>query len=249
MTDSWFRTAGGFPAPTWSAGWTTASGPDFRPATDSPEQTTAVERLTRAAGLSGAAWARQVHGSIILRAEGPGLVGEADGLWTDIPGLGVVGRSADCPLVLLGGPRADGAPAWGFAHASWRSTVLGITGRLAGILTAENVDPAAMHAWICPSAGPCCYEVGDEVRDRAIAGLGPSAERFFLPHADRWILDLWSANRDQLERAHVPAAAIGIAGECTICGRTRYPSYRREGAKASRFAAVIGARETQAGQS
>jgi len=233
----WLRDDPALAAAGWAHGWTTAAGPDFGGDPAAPEHAAPVAALAAAVGLPGAAWVRQVHGGAVLRADGSGCRGEADALWTGRPGLGVVGRSADCPLVLVGmpGPR----PVWGFAHASWRSTVRGITAALAAALADAGGDPARARAVVCPSAGPCCYEVGDEVRAEAEARLGASAAAFFTPRGGRWLMDLWAANRAQLAAAGVPADAVATAGVCTICG-AEYPSHRRQGAAAGRFAAVIG---------
>lgn len=223
----------------WPHGWTTSDGPDFRPDPSGPEMSAGMEALRAAAGLRGVAWVHQVHGGVILRAEGPGVAGDADALWTDVPGLAVVGRGADCPLILVGGRRDGGAPVWGFAHASWRSTVAGITASLLRDMTATGLRPATARALVCPSAGPCCYEVGDEVREAALAALGDGAKTFFKRHGARWLLDLWSANAAQLVAAGVPRDAITLTGLCTICGGSRYPSHRRCGEGAGRFAAFI----------
>jgi copper oxidase (laccase) domain-containing protein len=51
---------------------------------------------------------------------------------------------------------------------------------------------------------------------------------------------LWSANRDQLLRAGVRETNIHISGICTMCANDVFPSHRREGAAAGRFAAAIG---------
>jgi YfiH family protein len=174
----------------------------------------------------------------------PGLAGQADALWTRSPGLGVIGRSADCPLILLTGTDEKGGRLAGFAHASWRSTVRGISAALAWTLLKEGVRPASMLAVICPSAGPCCYEVGDEVRSEATLRLGEGAAAHFKRQGDRQVLDLWAANTEQLVRAGLTPGRIFNAGHCTICGGPasdlRYASYRRQGLQAGRFAAVVG---------
>ncbi len=237
MTASWLRTHPALDRPGWVHGWTTAAGPDFGSDPATEDHATAAEQLTGELSLPAAAWVKQVHGGTVLEATGPGCAGEADALWTDRPGLGVVGRSADCPLVLLA---MDGPPPrWGFAHASWRSTVAGISGRLLAAMTRTPADPASARAVICPSAGPCCYEVGSEVRDAALDRLGPGAGAFFVACGERWIMDLWAANRAQLVALGVPDHAIHTVGICTICG-TDYPSHRRDGAAATRFAAAVG---------
>ena len=165
---AWFVPAPALSRPIWRAGWTTARGPGFKSDPAGRDHEHAVAKLTKAAGLQGAAWVRQVHGGTVLQAATEGCLGEADALWTDRPGLGVVGRSADCPLILIGGKKNSGDRVWGFAHASWRSTVRRITGNLIAAMTAGGGDPASMRAVIGPSAGPCCYEVGPEVRREAL---------------------------------------------------------------------------------
>jgi hypothetical protein len=65
-----------------------------------------------------------------------------------------------------------------------------------------------------------------------LSGANSSQSPFFL--------DLWSANRDQLLRAGVREKNIHISGICTMCANDVFPSHRREGAAAGRFAAVIG---------
>lgn len=223
----------------WRHGWTTTAGPDFRAAPWTPTMAAAIAALARAAGTAGAAWVHQVHGGRVLRASGPGLAGEADALWTTVPGLAMVGRGADCPLVLVGGFDDRGGALWGFAHASWRSTVAGITGALLTALAAGGLRPESAHAHICPSAGPCCYEVGPEVHAAAVAALGGGAGAWFTPSGTGWRLDLWAANVAALREAGVPAAAITLSARCTICDDGTYPSHRRDGAAAGRFAAFI----------
>ncbi|MHB8079670.1 MAG: polyphenol oxidase family protein, partial [Candidatus Krumholzibacteriia bacterium] len=160
-------------------------------------------------------------------------------LVTSAAGLGVIGRSAVCPIVLAADPVARAA---GMAHASWRSTVLGITGRMiATLVERAGADPARLVCAIAPSAGPCCYEVGPEVREAALAGSGPHAAAFFAARADdRFVFDLWAANVDQLRRAGVPPAQITVAGVCTLCRNDLFPSWRREGERAGRFASIVG---------
>ena len=226
----------------WACGWTTTAGPSFSSPVDQPEHAAAVGRLAAAAGLDACAWAAQVHGGTVLRADEAGLLGEADALWTATPGLGVVGRSADCPLVLVAGPDAAGHGRWGFAHASWRSTVAGITGRLVAAMVADGMRPDRTQAVIAPSAGPCCYEVGPEVAAAAHDTYGERAGAWFPVLGTGQAFDLWRAAATELEAAGVPAGQVRPSGICTICGGDTYPSHRREQGRAGRFAAVSGGR-------
>jgi len=224
-------------------GVTTREGPSFGTDARSGQTARAAAAAAQALGLAAVAWVKQVHGDTVLRVREPGLAGEADALVTDTPGLAILGRSADCPLVLAAGRRADGTAAVGFAHASWRSTVRGITAAMLARLRDDlGVDLATVAAGIGPSAGPCCYEVGDEVRDEALARLGDPAARFFARGGERWRFDLWTANVAQLGAAGVPAGRIWGSGVCTICQGERFWSWRLAGAAAGRFAGLIGLR-------
>ena len=224
-----------------SHGVTTRDGPRFGTVAAAPPTAAAADATAGALGLTGAAFAHQVHGGTVLHATGAGLLGDADALVTGTPGLAVLARSADCPLILTVGLRGDGTPAVGVAHASWRSTVRGITAAMLARLRDDlGVDMATVRAGMAPSAGPCCYEVGDEVRDEALARLGPGADRFFLRVRDRWRFDLWTANLSQLIAAGVPAGHVTGSGLCTICQGERFWSWRAQGEAADRFAAAIG---------
>jgi YfiH family protein len=189
-------------------------------------------------GLDDVAFLDQVHGGDVLACDAAGQAGSADGLVTARKGLGLLGKSGDCPIVLIADRRYR---ATGFAHASWRATVAGIVPNTVGRLVALGCTPSDLVACICPSAGPECYEVGPEVRTAALDGIGAHAAAYFHPGPrGRDHFDLWAANVDALKRGGVPAQSIHVAGVCTLCRHDQFPSHRREGDTAGRFAAVIG---------
>jgi len=218
---------------------TTMDGPDLRSDPGSKEHAVLVTELAADAGLDGVAWARQVHGGTVLRVEAAGCVGEADALWTDVSGLGVLGRSADCPIVLVAGVADDGRRLWGMAHASWRSTVAGITTSLLEAMIGERMNPRTALAAIAPSAGPCCYEVGTEVREAFLDQVGVHAGSFFRETGLRPRLDLWAANVDALARGGIAPGRVTVDARCSICG-IGFWSYRRDGDGAGRMGVVVG---------
>lgn len=188
--------------------------------------------------LEAVAFLDQVHGGDVLACAVAGCVGRADGLVTATTGLMLLGKSGDCPIVLIADKQRR---AVGFAHASWRATVAGIVPAAVRQMVALNCRPTDLVACICPSAGPKCYEVGDEVRTAALDDIGPHAAAFFRPGPrGKDHFDLWAANVDALVRSGVPRASIHIAGMCTLCRNDVFPSHRCEGDAAGRFAAVIG---------
>jgi YfiH family protein len=146
-------------------------------------------RVAEALGVPLESWVcgQQVHrpGIVLVDAKdrGRGALSHADALpatdalTTAARGVTLATFSADCPLVAVVDP---GVPAIGLAHASWRNTVARIVERVVAQMAAVlGCRPERMRAAISPSAGPCCYEVGPEVRDAARQALD-DADRFFI---------------------------------------------------------------------
>jgi YfiH family protein len=215
---------------------TTRQGPDVQQVRQDPAA--AGREIAELLRLDGTAFLEQVHRGEVVACEQGGCAGSADGLVTTTRGLALMGQSGDCPIVLI----ADSSlKAVGFAHASWRATVAGITPAVVRRLVDLGCRPSDLVACICPSAGPECYEVGEEVRAAAVHGIGSHAKAFFDGPASGGKLhfDLWRANTDALRRARLEPRSIDVAGVCTICRNDLFPSYRQEGEAAGRFAAVI----------
>lgn len=156
---------------------------------------------------------RQIHSSLVHRAE-PGARGEpGDGLWTEEPDLPVLAMSADCLPIALARV-GEGLPGVAVLHAGWR-------GLLAGIV-AEGVRALGgrVHAAIGPAIGPCCYEVGSEVAEPFTTAFGPD-----VLHGRN--LDLWTA----AERALLAAGVEEVerVDLCTSCNSELFFSHRRTG--------------------
>jgi len=190
----------------------------------------------------------QVHGAEILCVEdddiGRGRLGRptavpfVDGLITDRSGVPLILLSADCPLVLAYDPRRM---ALGIVHASWLGTVAGITTRMIEQMQkCFGCRPGDLRAAIAPSAGPDRYEVGPEVR-RIFLTRWADADDYLRPHGEKFMLDLWTANRRQLTACGVPDERIECAGLCSISDE-RFWSHRRDGAAAGRSALIAALR-------
>jgi len=195
-----------------------------------------ARRLANALGLDGAPihWARQVHGAAAatLRDSVPAAsapcAGECDALATDQPGTAVVVQTADCVPILFAAPAAVGA-----AHAGWRGTAKNVAAAAVAALKDLGAEPRTLAAWLGPSIGPCCYEVGGDVAaqfagDFVRAGCGGGFR-----------LDLRAVNVAQLVAAGVPRDAIAVHPACTKCGGEGFASWRRDGARAGRMIALI----------
>lgn len=167
---------------------------------------------------------KQIHSNLVLRADEPGIVGEADALITDQLGLAIAVRTADCYPILLADAQNRAVAA---IHAGWRGTAAQIVRKTLERMSAEfGTDPRNVLVCIGPGIGVCCYEVGDDV-----------SRQFGL--SGRTHLDLASENRKQLEAAGVPPLNIEALGVCTFCDAERFFSYRREKEKAGRMTSFI----------
>lgn len=179
------------------------------------------------------AQAKQVHSDTVLstRALESVEVGEGDALWTDRRGLVLSVITADCVPILLAEEGGDRIAA---VHAGWRGIVSGVVPRTIEALGAAR---GSLEAWIGPSIGVCCYEVGEDV---AAAVVGATSSRVMQTGegtGERPHLDLAAAARHQLAEAGVES--MHTVAACTHCDPERLWSYRREGSGVGRNLAYV----------
>ncbi len=176
---------------------------------------------------------RQVHGSTVVEAPWPGTP-EADAGVAAGGGWLIGIETADCLPLLLVDPARRAVAA---AHAGWRGTVAQVAVRAVEALAARGSRPEDLLAALGPAIGPCCYEVGEELR----AEFGEDADEVFVAGRNgRPHLDLRAANVRQLRRAGVRDTAILHVEECTRCHPELYHSYRRDGKGAGRMISYVG---------
>ena len=121
-------------------------------------------------------------------------------------------QTADCLPVLLVDPQRRLVAA---AHAGWRGTARGrdAAGR-PGARRPRLAAAATCVAALGPGIGPCCYEVGEELRE----AFGPGGAAFFRPGPNgKPHLDVRAANVRQLLDEGVSAEAIHHVPDCTHC--------------------------------
>ncbi len=176
---------------------------------------------------------RQVHGDKIvtvkkndLPQQGP--LPEADGAVTDVPGIFLSVRTADCLPVFLYDPKKK---CIALAHAGWRSTAKFIAQKALKALE-KNYNSRAedVLAAMGPAIGRCCYQVGEEFEK-----IFPDA---ILRRDNSRYLDLSLANRSQLLASGVRPENIFDSVFCTACGQGFF-SYRRDKEKAGRHLSLL----------
>jgi len=194
----------------------------------------------------------QVHGTAAFEVRegcewsgGEGQAPDADIALGRDPSYALVVKVADCVPLLLADPVTGSVAA---VHAGWRGTAASAAGRAVAMLAARwAAEPRDLVAAVGPSIGPCCYEVGEDVRAafRAAGHHDEALARWFATvaapagEARRWRLDLWAATREQLLSAGLDPARIHVARLCTASHPDLFCSYRRDGPRAGRLAGVI----------
>lgn len=187
---------------------------------------------------------RQVHGAAVAVARGPMVaLRDADIIVSDRSGLAIAVQAADCVPLLIADGRTGAVAA---AHAGWRGLAANVPGEAIAALAREfGTRPADVAAAIGPSIGPCCYEVGADVRN-AFTGAFPAGESTDWfgsgARAGAWLFDTWAAARGQLEASGVPGDQIYEARLCTAGDPEMFCSYRRDGPPAGRIAGAIRSR-------
>lgn len=141
------------------------------------------------------------------------VVPDADALWADEPGIALVVVTADCVPILLADPSSRRI---GVVHAGWRGLVAGVVEETVRAMG----SPETLAAFVGPAIGPCCYEVGEDVAERAAEKLGDVVYR----RGDRTHLDLWRSAATALAGAGV--REVWPAALCTKCEPDRFYSHR-----------------------
>jgi YfiH family protein len=200
---------------------------------DAADDAVRADALAQVARETGAApvLMHQVHGADVGSVESVEDAGRArscDALVASQPGIALLARAADCVPVLL----ADPATGWIAAVHSGRPGLAGgVVPAAVAAVRERGGDPTV--AWIGPHVCGACYEVPADLQEQ-VADVVPAARS-----TTSWGtpgLDLGAGVRAQL-------AATGIDDVRTVDACTRedasWPSYRRDGEAATRFAGVI----------
>ena len=166
----------------------------------------------------------QVHGNntlILTDKEKVAAAGEVRGidiLITDIPGLGLLIKQADCQAVGLYDPENR---VIANIHCGWRGNRQNVIGQAVRRLQEVfGSRPEAIRAGISPSLGPCCAEFINYKQE--------FPEAFWSYQVRPTFFDLWHLSYDQLHNAGLKPEHIQIAGICSRCQERDLFSYRRD---------------------
>jgi polyphenol oxidase len=120
--------------------------------------------------------------------------------------------SADCLPIALA--RVKGSPGLALLHAGRLGLIAGIV--QAGVAALRG----PLAAIVGPGIGPCCYEVGEDIRASYSTRFGPEVVKGRK-------LDLWTAAERALREAGVDD--VDRLDVCTACNPDRFFSHRRDG--------------------
>jgi hypothetical protein len=150
-------------------------------------------------------------------------------------------KTADCVPLLLGDPKTHSFAA---VHAGWRGTLAEVAAVAVRRMKSEyGVDPGDLRVAIGAAAGPCCYEVGTDVIKAFSEKFADGDKLFTETRPGHALVDLLTANREQLLSEGVLLERIHIAPLCTMCRTDLFFSYRKEKrlfGKVGRLMAVVG---------
>lgn len=190
----------------------------------------------------------QTHGTRIVmidedfirstKSEQFDLLQATDALITDQPGYCICISTADCIPILLY-DRAHQVIA--AVHAGWRGTV----NRLLQLALKQmeqryQTEGKDIIACMGPGISLPSFEVGDEVYEAfREKGFPMDYISEWKPATHKYHIDLWAANRMQLNDFGVPSAQIESAGICTYIRHDDFFSARRLGIKSGRMLSGI----------
>lgn len=177
-------------------------------------------QLLAAIGHTRVQWLNQVHETGVHYARKVGNAVQADAVWTDVPGVAVAVRTADCiPVVVADGEGSIVA----VVHCGWRGAVDGV---IEATLCELPVQPGFLKAWLGPGICGQCYEVGDDVYARAATFTDGAGAFVPAGTAGKWLFDLPGYVANRLQAAGV--TEVCRSGACTF-HEERFFSHRRDG--------------------
>ena len=166
-----------------------------------------------------------------------------DALVSDLPGVLVGVKTADCVPILIGDPETS---AFAAVHAGWRGSSESIVRKaVERMREVYGSDPANLICAIGPAATCERYEIGADVIEAFETNFSTSGKYLTPTRQGHALIDLHLANKDQLIDAAVRPERIFTAPFCTMDRTDLFFSYRVEKklyGKTGRLLSVIGIR-------
>ena len=175
----------------------------------------------------------QIHSNKVCNIGELNEIAQCDALITDKKDKILMVMVADCIPILFFDKKKKVIAAIHAGRAGAFKNIIGQTLSLMKKRYKSSIEDLVVS--IGPHIQHCCYEVGREIVDEAIA---LDLECFIKEKNKSFHLDLLSLVLYQLHNIGVDRENIEIVNECTACNTDKYFSYRKEG-KTGRFCGVI----------
>lgn len=181
---------------------------------------------------------KQTHSSNVGIVENDqNLFHNTDALITNISGICIAIRTADCVPILLFDPKQKVVAA---IHSGWKGTIQKISQKTIEIMQQQfGTKSQDIIAGIGPSIGPEVYEVGPEVAEQFHVEFGTGHIIMPIQNSDKGLLDLWKVNKIILQESGILEKNIEVAEMCTYSNPELFYSARRDGVKTGRLASGI----------
>ncbi|MFA9396719.1 MAG: peptidoglycan editing factor PgeF [Clostridiaceae bacterium] len=161
---------------------------------------------------------------------------DIDGLITNIKNIALATIHADCVPLFFIDPKLK---IIGLAHSGWKGTVNKIGENMISVFK-ENYGsrPQDILVGIGPSIGPCCFEVGVDVKEE-FEQMTPSISECIRPVGEKYHIDLWQVNKKILMNVGVLEENIKTTDVCTMCNKEVLFSHRGSLGKRGSLLAIL----------
>ncbi len=202
---------------------------------------TVFENLKIFKALSGinaqnVAFAPQIHSTIVRKITTAGFTSpleKCDGFITDLKGVALLIRVADCVPILFYGEGVISA-----VHAGWRGTVGGICQKAVDAFLEYGVKSKDITASIGHCIHSCCFEVKEDFVEVVKKERGADfVDRHIKYRDNKFYADLVEMNVEILKHAGV--FNIDVSHKCTACDPLLFHSHRKSGGKRGTMGAII----------
>jgi len=175
---------------------------------------------------------QQVHGNTIVCIDETNLNEQfenTDGLITQLKGIALGTRVADCQGILLYDPEHQ---VIGNIHSGWRGTLQRIGSHAVQIMQETyHTQPQNLKVYLSPSIHQCCFEIWEEVKQKFEKEFSEIPFDDLLKKGDfkeeqKYYLDLIALNRRVLNNLWIPEENISASELCSCCHKETIHSYR-----------------------
>lgn len=182
----------------------------------------------------------QVHSNIVISIDNNNykLGLKADGMITNIPGIALGIKVADCQSIYLYDPINKVA---GNIHSGWKGTLNCILYNAIDLMVKKyKCNAGNIRAYFCPSICQNCFEVDEDVFIM-FKNKFSNIKKYIIykENVNKYYIDTLNLNKDLLISYGLSTNNIYINNICTKCNHSHLHSYRAEKDKSGRNGAFI----------